>query len=343
MKHYIVHREETSYLSFPSFQIDPSGVLYTVFRSAPGKKSKTHIDTRSIAIIKHSHDDGKHWRVMGHIASGLNHTGIQDSALTVLENGDLLLSYFAWVSRIGKHTKKRRNVTMQGLFTRYSSTGGQTWGLTKHTPHYSALQVASSQPAIVHYGDFLAFCGYGDIGGGGACCLLVRPQIGGEDWGKPRKIAHDPTGKLDFLEPCLVDCKGNHWLCLMRVEGEGGTRIYQAHSWDRGETWEVPRDTGIQGVPPHVLKLRDGRVLCTYGRRIKPYGIRVCWSYDDGLTWDTEREIVLRDDGGGWDLGYPSTVQLQNGKLLTGYYFYTKKDKRRRIECTVWKPEALND
>lgn len=338
MKHYVVHREEANYLAFPSFQITPDGIVYAVFRSAPGKKSKTHINTRSIAMLKRSLDGGKNWKMLSSITPMIDYAGVQDPALTISENGDLLLSYFVWASHTGKHTKKRRNVRMQGLFIRYSSTGRENWGMQERKPECSALQVASSHSAIVLSGDFLIFCGYGDMGGGGACCFLLRSQIGELDWGKPKKIAHDPTGKLNFLEPCLIDCGSDHWLCLMRVEGEGKTHIYQAHSWDRAETWEAPRDTGMQGVPPHVLKLRDGRVLCTYGRRTKPYGIRACWSYNGGLTWDTEREVVLRKDGGGWDLGYPSTVQLRDGRLLTGYYFYTKRDKRRRIECTVWKP-----
>jgi len=150
---------------------------------------------------------------------------------------------------------------------------------------------------------------------------------------KYRRIAHDSTGKLDFQEPSLLNLGNDHLLCLLRTNT---SRIYQSHSWDGGRSWEPYKNTKMRGIPPNLLRLKDGRVLATYGYRKKPYGIRACSSLDDGLSWNTRDEIILRLDGGGWDLGYPSTIQLNNNKLLTAYYFYTSKDKTRRIECTRW-------
>ena len=49
--------------------------------------------------------------------------------------------------------------------------------------------------------------------------------------------------------------------------------------------------------------MRDGRIACVYGYRLPPFGLRARLSEDGGRTWG--REIVLRDDGGSWDLGYP--------------------------------------
>ena len=60
--------------------------------------------------------------------------------------------------------------------------------------------------------------------------------------------------------------------------------------------------------------------LCTYGRRKPPYGIRACLSADGGRTWLLEREIVLRDDLPNRDLGYPTIVEYEPGKLFTIYY-----------------------
>ena len=37
-------------------------------------------------------------------------------------------------------------------------------------------------------------------------------------------------------------------------------------------------------------------------------------SEDDGRTWG--REIILRDDGGSWDLGYPRVIEHEAGRLL---------------------------
>jgi hypothetical protein len=56
-------------------------------------------------------------------------------------------------------------------------------------------------------------------------------------------------------------------------------------------------------------------------------------SGDGGRTW--EREIVLRDDGGGRDIGYPRTVQRPDGKIVTIYYFHDQPKGDRYIAATI--------
>jgi hypothetical protein len=41
-------------------------------------------------------------------------------------------------------------------------------------------------------------------------------------------------------------------------------------------------------------------------------------STDDGATWTAD--LVIRDDGPDWDLGYPSSVELADGSSFTVYY-----------------------
>ena len=74
------------------------------------------------------------------------------------------------------------------------------------------------------------------------------------------------------------------------------------------------------GLPGDLLVLRDGRLLCTYGRRIAPFGIRACLSKDGGLTWEIDQEIVIRDDLPNSDLGYPATIEYAPGRLFICYY-----------------------
>ena len=47
-----------------------------------------------------------------------------------------------------------------------------------------------------------------------------------------------------------------------------------------GRTWSQPIKTAMWGFPAHLLELRDGRILCTYGYRRKPYGVRASISKD---------------------------------------------------------------
>lgn len=83
-----------------------------------------------------------------------------------------------------------------------------------------------------------------------------------------------------------------------------------------------------------MVKLKDGRLALTYGFRHAPYGIRARISEDKGKTWNPE--IILRDDGGNWDLGYPRTIQRDDGRMVTIYYFNDAQSKYRYIAATIW-------
>lgn len=92
----------------------------------------------------------------------------------------------------------------------------------------------------------------------------------------------------------------------------------QTESADGGKTWSVPRAIGVWGLPSFLLRLRDNRLLMTYGYRRKPFGNQARISEDHGRTWS--EPLTISGDGIGGDLGYPSTVELGDGTLLTVWY-----------------------
>ena len=85
-----------------------------------------------------------------------------------------------------------------------------------------------------------------------------------------------------------------------------------------------------------LTRLLDGRLCLTYGYRDAPHRICAKLSSDDGNTWS--KEVVLRDNGGDHDVGYPRTVQCPDGVVVTVYYFDEEPDGERFIEATLWKP-----
>ena len=74
--------------------------------------------------------------------------------------------------------------------------------------------------------------------------------------------------------------------------------------------------------PADLLLLQSGNILLTYGRRRPPYGIQAMLSHDQGETWDTKHKIALVSDAENMEVGYPSSVQLDDGTICTAYYSY---------------------
>ena len=60
-------------------------------------------------------------------------------------------------------------------------------------------------------------------------------------------------------------------------------------------------------------------------------------------SWGTE--IVLRDDTKDPDLGFPTSVELEDGSILTVYYQFNERngvlDKQASIMSTTWRIEDI--
>ena len=108
----------------------------------------------------------------------------------------------------------------------------------------------------------------------------------------------------------------------------------QTESGDGGRTWTTPHGIGVWGLPSHLLRLRDGRLLMSYGYRRAPFGNQARTSSDHGGTWS--EPIVISDDGAGVDLGYPSTVELDSGLLVTVWYESLKGSAHAVLRQARW-------
>lgn len=112
----------------------------------------------------------------------------------------------------------------------------------------------------------------------------------------------------------------------------------QCESSDGGKTWTKPVSIGVWGLPSHLLKLRDGRLLMSYGHRRAPLGNQARVSTDQGRTWS--EPIILSGDGITGDLGYPSTVELSDGTLLTVWYERMKDSRNAVLRQAKWRLSA---
>jgi hypothetical protein len=165
--------------------------------------------------------------------------------------------------------------------------------------------------------------------------LCARTTDGAKTWKMVNWVCPEPADNDFAIMPSSVRLNKNSILTTIRHR----KFIAAWRSDDNGASWKMvgqPVDDTGGGNPPALLKLPDGKLVLTYGFRNTPYSIRARTSTDEGKTWS--KDIMLREDGGSWDLGYTRTVRRPDGNLVTAYYYNTNQGSERFIGATIWKP-----
>ncbi len=181
---------------------------------------------------------------------------------------------------------------------------------------------------------------------------VLRSEDKGDTW---QLVTQAYDQEHAFGETDVLALPDGRVLAMMRAEG-GKTSaplydrgfLWQTESHDAGKSWSPPRMTNMWGYPPTLLLLKNGDVLCSYGYRRRPYGVRACFSKDGGRTWDAANEAILRFDAlasrgssvraNPGDLGYPRSVEMSDGSIFTVYYI-TLGDGVTHIAATRWSPD----
>lgn len=158
------------------------------------------------------------------------------------------------------------------------------------------------------------------------------------------EIENIKIGDADTLscEPHAIILDDGAILTHIRVQSMGGEKlftIYQSESHDNGKTWTKPKPVlpRLGGSPPHLFKHSSGMLICTYGYREVPFGIKAMFSSDGGKTWDIGNDIYVNNVNG--DLGYPSTIELKDGSLLTVFYAHQGEGQPAVIMQQKWRFE----
>lgn len=178
--------------------------------------------------------------------------------------------------------------------------------------------------------------------------FMIFSDDDGLTWSEPVVMACDREGEIAYHEPSILVLSNHHIIATYRIfrEPHGSPRkdvpshvddIFFNESRDGGKTWGKPHPIGVSGHPTHMIRLQEGPILCVYGYRAPPYGIRAVLSTDNGRTWNTEKELILRDDAAcsdpdhvidsAIDIGYPFVTQLSDGRLMAVYYFNVGKGR----------------
>ncbi len=149
----------------------------------------------------------------------------------------------------------------------------------------------------------------------------------------PKREGDHPTGQYHELH-AVEAADGTIIAQIRNHSSQNKSWTLQTESSDGGKTWSVPRPITF-GIPSHLMRLRDDRLLMTYGHRRPPFGNQARISSDNGKTWS--EPMIISGDGAGGDLGYPSTVEIDDGSFVTVWYEKMKDSKLAVLRQAHWK------
>lgn len=200
-----------------------------------------------------------------------------------------------------------------GVWVMRSSDGGQSW-----SPPADSLVNSPHGPIQLADGRLL-YAGK-DLWRRGAWVGVCESADDGQTWRRLAAIAPRPgDSTAQYHELHAVETSDGRLVVQIRNHNQANAgETLQCESSDGGRSWSEPHAIGVWGLPSHLLRLRDGRLLMTYGHRRPPYGNQARFSSDGGRTWS--EPVIISGDGAGGDLGYPSTVELADGSLLSVWY-----------------------
>ena len=291
-------------------------------------------------------NDGRTWTRRGVVAPHEPGTNRMNKAVGLARNGDLVALASGWSNKHAPGTKCTKGrpdgCDILDTWVCRSSDGGATW---RHAPNVTR---PDGIERIIPFGDVVQ-CPDGGLGVGvygwptgephRRHTFLLRSRDDGESWGDGVLIAAEHYG-----EPAVLHVAGQRLIAALRTRPDRYLALAVAE--DGGETWRIERAvTACNEHPANLLKLSDGRVLLTYGIRHRGFhGVGARVSEDGGRRWSFAMVLASLDDA--WDAGYPSTVELDDGVLVTAYYANrTRTHTRYHMGILRWRIDeqmALN-
>jgi hypothetical protein len=340
-----VCKEPGRYIGWPTVCLRKDGELLAVFS---GDRDAHVCPFGKVQMIR-SKDMGETWTGPQTVCN--TQLDDRDAGIMELPTGELLVTWFtslAYCDQIRDrskltpgspkfywwlHDEKIPQAVKEkglGFFTVRSADGGKTWeepvrtaGSTPHGP------ILLKDGRLLYVGRFFR--------DKMTAISVEESRDGGKSWQMLAEIPALPEEQKPhmFHEPHAVETDDGRIVALIRHHGADRC-MRQSESGDGGKTWTVMKATPLAGLPPHLIKLRSGKLVAVYGRRFDAFGEYACLSDDQGRTWDVAHEIKLAGHFDG-DLGYPASTELPDGSLLTVYYQAENKGELTCLKATKWR------
>lgn len=343
-KPILIYKDRFSYSAHASIAVLDNGEWLVGFRYMRRAEKILHAHPQDHVLMTRTSDRGMTWEEPDY-APDLDWHGGQCPGISQLSNGTVVLTLSrhnwynldlarkmraagepisfpvrgrGWTEDLTDEdwAKSEQNWARgyQSLYVHLSTDRGHTFEDTVKIDT-SPYRGGQSRYGVVELRDGRIACVISAPDGPPYITYILFSSTGGKSWDPPILVTDI---NVRFSEPDMAEVAPGELYCILR-EGKGGY-LYGCRSLDGGHSWSVPEATPMFGLPGHLLVLQDGRLLCTYGRRIAPFGIRACLSEDGGRTWEIDQEIVIRNDLPNSDLGYPVTIEYEPGRLFSCYY-----------------------
>ncbi len=325
---------EKEVCAWPNLTLMPDGTILAVIHNQPGH------GTLEGDIDCWASPDGLKWEKRSTITQHVPNTIRMNHAAGLAKNGDFVVLCSGWTDEKQAERPKQpkfRDAVIRSWVLR-SKDGGRTWekresfpdpeaGWTHHIPfgdiwagedgalHTSCYQGPLKEPTVSY-----KTSGYRS--------WHFRSDDDGWTWQAVNVIGpkHNETD--------LFYAGGKTWLAAAR---EVAMDIFRSE--DNGLSWQPQpvRVTGRNEINGHLARLKDGRLLLSYGVRVAGrHGVCAKFSSDGGKTWSEPLRLAACLNT---DCGYPSSVQRADGRIVTAYYAKGTLDyPGYQMSVVVWQP-----
>ena len=345
---------ELNYLAWPTITQDENGTLY-----AAASLRRGHIDPFGATAFFESTDGGETWSEPRIIYD--SPLDDRDVGLVYIGEGKMVASFFTIGARsyrdggrYAKHwgncdeTQKQAKLTQwdsfaPGLLQDYSGNfimTSEDYGKTWNAPTRVSFTCPHG-PSLMNDGKTLICATVAE----GIFSTYMSEDSGNTWYLNSAKALPLLTDKGGFYEPHIIQLSDGSFLAGIRSENANGSKlgVWITRSED-GKNWTIAEEiSSVEGAPPHLLELSSGIVVMTYSYRQNHYGVRACYSIDGGKTWSDE-QIILSENTSqrNNDLGYPASVELDDGTILTAYYQPYGNDAPAALLYTKWQLASLD-
>jgi sialidase-1 len=343
----IISQQSEFYHGWPTLVRLRSGGLIVAYSGG----RETHVCPFGRVEIIRSADGGRTWSWPEVILD----TPIDDRDAGVLETpvGTLLVTTFTslayeqvlarakgWPTErlerwraVDRRTSQSQRRGLLGTWMLRSTDGGMTWSAPYRVP------LNSPHGPIAVSGGRLLYAGK-QLWSPGTKVGVAESSDDGKTW---RWLAYIPARAGESVENYhelhAVEAADGRVIVQIRNHNPANQgETLQCESRDGGKTWTTPHSIGAWGLPSHLLRLRNGNLLMSYGYRRAPFGNRARLSKDHGHTWS--EAITISEDAPEGDEGYPSTVELADGQLVTVWYETMANSPRAVLRKRQWSLEG---